>query len=145
MLFSFVKICKLTKMYSLFFFQSREEIRSVGNFFLSLDEIMYVGGKIVPKHFWTGGYRESGGVKPWTGMWKWIGDNSVLNYRTLSHKPPSGWQDGKELLNIEAFTKGTEYDSEIRDRNGDDKLPFVCQIRYDIIMKRFGATSDDLR
>ena len=101
------------------------------------------------KHFWTGGYRESGGVKPWTGKWKWIGDNSVLNYTTLSLIPPSGWHDGKEELNIEAVTKPVAFvwngDGSINDRNGEDKLPFVCQIRYDIIMKRFGVTSDKLR
>ena len=103
------------------------------------------------KRFWTGGYRQSGGVKPWTDMWKWIGDNSTFNYTDLSQGGalPSGVHEGKEELNIEAVTKPVAFvwngDGSINDRNGEDKLPFVCQIRYDIIMKRFGVTSDKLR
>ena len=90
------------------------------------------------KRFWTGGYRQSGGVKPWTDMWKWIGDNSTFNYTDLSQGGalPSGVHEGKEELNIEAMPDGG-----INDRNGDDKLPFVCKcnqncrLRYDFLSK----------
>ena len=39
------------------------------------------------------------------------------------HQPPSGSYMGKEELNIEV------YGGYLNDRNGEDKLPFVCKLR----------------
>ena len=77
------------------------------------------------QRFWTGGYRLAGGKSPWTGMWRWIGDNSKFTYIDFSQgQQPSGSWQGKDELHVEV------YNLKINDRNGNDKLPFVCQIRY---------------
>ena len=93
--------------------------------FQSIDTLKAVAEIANGERIWTGGYRESGGSSPWTGKWKWSDNSDFVSYTDLSngHQPPSGSYMGKEELNIEV------YGGYLNDRNGEDKLPFVCKLR----------------
>ena len=70
--------------------------------------------------FWTGGYRDPGGVRPWTGMWKWT-DGSAFSYTNWRNTEPNDRCNRKEFY-IE-MTNGRWNDL------ADWRLrPFVCKV-----------------
>ena len=95
----------------------------------TLEELRKVAAMTIRGHrVWIGGYRESGGSPPWTGVWKWTDGIHFKSYKDLSENgaSPSGFYKEKEELNIEIIPIDGGI---INDRNGEDKIPFVCKSR----------------
>ena len=54
------------------------------------------------KKIWTGGYRDAGGAKSWTGMWKWT-DGSAFNF--------ARWHEGQpDAIRGDEFYIQSHYD-----------------------------------
>jgi len=72
------------------------------------------------KAFWTGGLRESGGSRPWTGMWKWS-DGSEFNYTNWHPSEPNSARQQRIQGNY-----GSKWD----DNQASAIRPFVCEYNW---------------
>ena len=98
--------------FNLIFFQTADE-----NIMIARD---LAGRKIT----WIGGYRAPGGVRPWTGMWKWT-DGSDFNYTNWSVKenePNNHNNNGEYYITVNWFGPW-----KWNDLGGDHKFAYVCK------------------
>jgi len=85
----------------------------------SKEELEFVGGVIGEKFFfWTGGYREEGGVEPWS--WKWS-DGSAWDFTNWYPTEPDNYFGDEYFVLMYSDFEMVWYD------HGDDKFPSICK------------------
>ena len=79
------------------------------------------------KSFWTGGYRDAGGAKPWSGMWKWT-DGSDFNFSKWHRGQPDARRGDEFYIHIENDSKDGFSWSAFHNNRG--YYNYVCKCQY---------------
>ena len=74
------------------------------------------------EQFWTGGRRNAGGHRPWSGMWRWS-DGSPFIYTNWHHNEPNNAGRQDELFIDIGFQNKLTWN----DHPNGESLSFVCK------------------